>query len=227
VTVTGNDRNTARARIPGMRRKRAEADVLEIFVRRGFALMPAAAPRGPGCSCSRVGCPSPGSHPLSLGWRTEASADPDQLDIWRTRLPGTNFATPTGRTHDVLDVPADAGRRALTALLAGPHPPGPVAVSAAEDRYLFFTTARPGVDDDRLTDEWWPSELDAHPETDTGGPGLRWHTHGSYVLLPPSRSVTGGRARWIHGPQEPLPDPLRLLETLVDACTASAEGRPR
>jgi Bifunctional DNA primase/polymerase, N-terminal len=226
VTFTGNDRNTARTRMPGIRRKRPEPDVLDQFVRRGFALMPAAAPLGPGCSCSRVGCPSPGTHPLSYGWRTEASADPAQLDIWRTRLPGTNFATPTGRTHDVLDVPAPAGRRALAALLAGPYQPGPVALSAAEDRYLFFTTARPGADEDRFTDEWWPCELDAHPETDTGSPGLRWHTHGSFVLVPPSRSITGGQARWIHGALEPLPDPLRILEALADAC-AAADGASR
>jgi hypothetical protein len=220
--MAATDRAPARARIPGMRRKRDDTDPLAAFIARGFALVPAAAPRGPGCSCTRVGCPDPGAHPLSYGWRTEASADPAQLDRWRLRLPGTNFATPTGRTHDVLDVPAAAGRLAFAALTAAAEPIGPVATSADGTRHLFFTAARPGAEDDVLTDEWWPCALDAAPETGVGGPGLRWHTRGSYVLIPPSRAVGGGTARWIHEPSAPLPDPLRLLSALADACEAVA-----
>jgi hypothetical protein len=192
-----------------MRRKRDDTDPLADFIARGFALVPAAAPRGPGCSCSRVGCPDPGAHPLSYGWSTEASADPAQLDRWRT--------------HDVLDVPAAAGRLAFAALTAAAEPVGPVAASADGTRHLFFTAARPGAEDDVLTDEWWPCALDAAPETGVGGPGLRWHNRGSYVLIPPSRAVSGGTARWIHEPRAPLPDPLRLLSALADACEAVAD----
>jgi hypothetical protein len=48
--------------------------------------------------------------------------------------------------------------------------------------------------------------------------GLRWHTRGSFVVAPPSRS--GRRpAQWIREPgEQPLPDALRLLEFLADAC---------
>ena len=221
--MAATDRAPARARIPGMRRKRDEPDPLAAFVARGFALVPAAAPRGPGCSCTRVGCPDPGAHPLSYGWRTEASCDPEQLARWRTRLPDTNFASPTGRTHDVLDVPAAAGKLAFTALTAAAEPVGPVAVSADGTRHLFFTAPRPGAEDDVVSDEWWPCVLDAAPETEVGGRGLRWHTRGSYVLVPPARAIGGGTARWIHQPQAPLPDPLRLLGALADACEAVAE----
>jgi hypothetical protein len=205
-----------------MRRRRDDPDPLAAFVALGFALVPAAAPRGPGCSCSRVGCPDPGAHPLSYGWRTEASTDPAQLERWRLRLPGTNFASPTGRTHDVLDVPATAGRLAFAALAAVDEPVGPVAVSADGARHLFFTRPRPGAEDDVVSDEWWPCVLDAAPETGVGGPGLGWHTRGSYVLVPPARAVGGGTARWINPPQASLPDPLRLLSALADACETVA-----
>ena len=221
--MAATDRAPARARIPGMRRKRDEPDPLAAFVARGFALVPAAAPRGPGCSCTRVGCPDPGAHPLSYGWRTEASCDPEQLARWRTRLPDTNFASPTGRTHDVLDVPAAAGKLAFAALTAACEPVGPVAASADGARHLFFSAPRPGAEDDVVSDEWWPCVLDAAPETELGGPGLRWHTRGSYVLIPPAREIGGGTARWIHEPQAPLPDPLRLLGALADACEAVAD----
>ena len=41
----------------------------------------------------------------------------------------------------------------------------------------------------------------------------------SYVLVPPSACASGLVARWIRSPREhPLPDALRLLEYLVDAC---------
>lgn len=221
MATTGAQRAAPRGRIPGIRRKREEPDTLAAFVARGFAVVPAAAPSGPGCSCSRVGCPDPGAHPLSYGWSTEASADPAQLALWRARLPGSNFAGPTGRTHDVLDVPATAGRLALSALDALGRTPGPVAVSADGDRYHFYTAPRAGAEDDPLSDEWWPCVLDAAPETGAG-PGLRWHTRGSYVLVPPARGVSGGQAHWIHDAQAALPDPLRLLEPLADACEAAA-----
>jgi hypothetical protein len=169
-----------------------------------------------------VGCPNPGAHPLSYGWQTEASADPVQLERWRLRLPDVNFASPTGRTHDVLDVPAAAGRLAYAELTSADGPLGPVAASAAGDRYLFFTTARPGGDEDLASDEWWPCDLDAAPETGVGGPGLRWHTRGSYVLVPPARALNGRRARWIHEAESALPDPLRLLGALADACETVA-----
>jgi hypothetical protein len=60
-----------------------------------------------------------------------------------------------------------------------------------------------------------------HPEDDeVEHPGLRWHTRGSYVMLPPSRLVDGSDVSWVRGPDQPLPDPLRLLDVLTDACAA-------
>jgi len=216
MAYTGTDRPSARGRLGGMRRRRGQPDPVAAFVARGFAVVPAAAPSstGPGCSCTRIGCPMPGAHPLSRGWRKEASADPAQLERWRARIPDANYATPTGTTHDVLEVPAAAGARALQHLLAAGTAVGPVARDAGGERYLFFTTARPG--DDEL-DEWWSSDLDARPEH-TETTGLRWHTRGSYVLVPPARAMNGGVARWVNDAEAELPDPLRILGPLADAC---------
>jgi Bifunctional DNA primase/polymerase, N-terminal len=217
MAYISTDRANARGRLPGMRRRREQPDPVGAFVARGFPVVPAAAPNSShGCSCTRMGCPNPAAHPLSRGWRKEASADPAQLERWRSRIPEANYASPTGGTHDVLEVPATAGARALEALLTAKLPVGPVARTASGDRYLFFTTARPGEGD---FDEWWSTDLDAQPdETETSG--LRWHTRGSYVLIPPARSVGGGTARWVHDPEAELPDPLRVLGALADACEA-------
>ncbi len=67
-------------------------------------------------------------------------------------------------------------------------------------------------------DEWWSCHLDCEPDDSGPVAGLRWHTRGSFVVAPPSRN--GRRAaQWIREPGEhPLPDSLRLLEFLADAC---------
>ncbi len=81
---------------------------------------------------------------------------------------------------------------------------------------LFFVTTRGSPADE---DEWWSSGLDCEPESVVAG--LRWHCRDSYVLAPPSRDASGAAARWLRSPHEhPLPDALRLLEYLVDACEA-------
>src|ERR1700677_2538319 len=68
-------------------------------------------------------------------------------------------------------------------------------------------------------DEWWSCGLDCEPESVVAG--LRWHCRDSYVLAPPSRFADGVASRWLRSPQEhPLPDALRPLEYLVDACEA-------
>jgi hypothetical protein len=51
--------------------------------------------------------------------------------------------------------------------------------------------------------------------------GLRWHCRDSYVLAPPSRYTADLGSGWLRGPAgHPLPDALRLLEYIVDACEA-------
>jgi len=70
-------------------------------------------------------------------------------------------------------------------------------------------------------DEWWSCGLDSSPDMFTQTEALRWHCRDSYVLAPPSVYAVGLSARWLRSPREhPLPDALRLLEYLVDACEA-------
>jgi len=93
--------------------------------------------------------------------------------------------------------------------------PGPVAVSASE-RALFFVTTRAALGEE---DEWWSCHLDCEPEVLPEVTGLRWHCKDSYVVAPPSRLSNGMMARWLAEPgTRPLPDALRLLEVLADAC---------
>jgi hypothetical protein len=184
----------------------------------GLPLAQAAHPSGHRCSCDRVGCPTPARHPVSFAWQTQSTTDRAQIERWARHQPKANFITATGMVHDVLDVPLDAGREALARLLAAGIEVGPVA-ETGDGRMLFFTLTRGTPEDE---DEWWPCELDCHPETMDEHPGLRWHCRGSYVLVPPAQLPGGLGVDWVRGPEHPLPDPLTVLEILTDECARYA-----
>jgi hypothetical protein len=175
------------------------------------------APRA--CSCDRIGCPAPGAHPMSPAWQVQATADPALVERLWTARPRANVILVTGRTFDVLDVPAAAGTAALAMMDRSAVRPGPVAISAG-DRALFFVATRGTPADE---DEWWSCHLDCEPEVDFQVAGLRWHCRDSYVLAPPSRDGNAVKAHWLRPPDgQPLPDGLRLLGFLADACEEMA-----
>jgi hypothetical protein len=170
---------------------------------------------GRACSCDRVGCPAPGAHPVSPTWQMQATADPAAVGQWWEASPEANVILVTGRVFDVLDVPAVPGGTALAKMAADDCESGPVALAGA-DRMHFFVATRGAPADE---DEWWSCGLDSSPDTNASTHALRWHTRESYVLAPPSRYGAGQDVRWVRGPAGwPLPDPLRLLEYLADAC---------
>ena len=170
---------------------------------------------GRACSCDRLGCPAPGAHPVSPAWQMQATVDLNMIQRWWETRPEANVILVTGRVFDVLDVPVTAGSAALGQMQAAGTAGGPVAL-AGQDRMLFFVTTRGSPADE---DEWWSCGLDSEPESVVAG--LRWHCRDSYVPAPPSRDASGTAARWLRSPHEhPLPDALRLLEYLVDACEA-------
>jgi Bifunctional DNA primase/polymerase, N-terminal len=170
---------------------------------------------GRACSCDRIGCPAPGAHPISPAWQLEASTDPAEVGRWWRERPQASIILVTGRVFDVLDVPAQAGSAGLARMDAAGVAPGPVAITGG-DRAFFFIVTRGAPDDE---DEWWSCHLDCEPDSFALVAGLRWHTRQSYVLAPPSRPGTGPAAHWIRDPaSHPLPDGLRLLEFLADAC---------
>lgn len=170
---------------------------------------------GRACSCDRVGCPDPGAHPISPAWQIEASANSAAIRKWWQEQPDANVILVTGRVFDVLDVPAAAGRPALAAFAQAGEEIGPVA-ACGPDRCLFFVATRGAPADEY---EWWSCHLDCVPDSIAETPGLRWHCRDSFVLAPPSRHISGHRVHWIRAPRDrPLPDSLRILPLLVDAC---------
>lgn len=169
---------------------------------------------GRACSCDRVGCPAPGAHPVSPTWQMDASTDRAIIGQWWEARPEANVILATGRVFDILDVPAVAGATALARMGTAGIDTGPVAVMNAE-RMHFYVLTRGAPDNE---DEWWSCGLDASPDP-SEAEALRWHCRDSYVLAPPSRFGSGQDVRWVREPGgRSLPDALRVLEYLIDAC---------
>jgi hypothetical protein len=167
------------------------------------------------CSCDRIGCPSPGAHPMSPAWQNLASTDPDLVTRWWRANPEATIILVTGRLFDVLDVPAQAGATALARLEQSGVPSGPVAVSVGRRMHFYVRTRGAPADES----EWWSCHLDCVPEELADAGGLRWHCRDSYVIAPPSRAGGGTAARWLRSPAgHELPDGVRLLNFLADAC---------
>jgi Bifunctional DNA primase/polymerase, N-terminal len=166
------------------------------------------------CSCDRIGCPSPGAHPLSPAWQLLASTDPELVARWWLATPEANVLLVTGRVFDVLDVPAEVGITVLSRLESSDPRSGPVAIGSGNRAYFFVRTRGVPADEN----EWWSCHLDCEPEEVAEVTGLRWHCRDSYVLAPPSGHSSGG-ARWLRDPAGSLlPDGVRVLEMLADVC---------
>jgi hypothetical protein len=147
-------------------------------------------------------------------WQMMATTDPDMVARWWLAMPEANVVLATGRVFDVLDVPSPIGMTALARMERSGLRPGPVAISTG-DRAHFFIKSRGAPEDEN---EWWSCHLDCEPEEVAEVTGLRWHCRDSYVIAPPSRGG-GVTARWVRDPAaHELPDGVRLLEVLADAC---------
>jgi hypothetical protein len=145
----------------------------------------------------------------------QATTDKLTVGQWWEARPEANVILVTGRAFDVLDVPAVAGATALAKMAIEDADTGPVAVAGTE-RMHFYVATRGAPSDE---DEWWSCGLDSAPDMYTQNESLRWHCRESFVLAPPSRFGTGQDVRWVRRPAHyPLPDALRLLEYLADAC---------
>jgi Bifunctional DNA primase/polymerase, N-terminal len=163
--------------------------VAEAYAALGYPVVPLHTPQAGGCSC-RAGhrCPDPGKHPRLAGWRTLASADPDQVRGWWQRWPAANVGLATGVRFDVLDADGAQGEAELrTFIQAGVVPRGgPLARTGGGGWHLLLAPTGLG---------------------NRGGflPGLDWRGRGGLVVVPPSQHPSGRRYRWVRPPGAELP----------------------
>ncbi|AXI79608.1 bifunctional DNA primase/polymerase [Peterkaempfera bronchialis] len=171
------------------------------------------------CGCGVRRCAAPGLHPAPGEAAPVAGPWAERCEVralWEA-APEASVLLPTGRTFDVLDIPAQAGCQALVRLERMGTRLGPVLASPA-GRALFFVApgAARALPDLLYRMGWDDAALD-----------LACHGEGRYVAAPPTALAGLGPAHWLRPPTPESacrpPEARLLLGTLAYACHRSRE----
>lgn len=181
----------------------------------GWSVVPGARAASGRCSCGDADCTAPGAHPLDFALEVPAGATLDEVSKAWAQVPGASLLLPVGRTFDILDVAAPAGRRALVRLERMGLPPGPVSATP-DGRCQFFVAPGAAAELPELLYRmgWDDADLDLH----CLGPG-------AHITAPPSDQGGLGPVRWLRPPSLDTaaapPQARLLLGTLAYICHRS------
>ena len=123
------------------------------------------------CTCGDSTCPAPGKHPL-VRWGRQATDDPRQVATWWQQWPHANLAVCTGDGLVVVDVDDREIAEDLREMVPDETP---VVKTSRGMHFYFAGDATTGVDADKHIDV---------------------RGHGGYVIVPPSRHVSGSIYEW-------------------------------
>lgn len=172
-------------------------DAALAYARHGIPVLPVHTPAADGsCSCGWPGCERPGKHPRLRHGLTDASVDPQRIELWWTRWPEANVGLRTGVAMDVADVDSPDGWHGLRHLLGGSLPAGPQVRTGGGGWHFWFRPMGYGNRVHLL-------------------PGVDWRGAGGYVLAPPSRHVSGRTYYWVVRPDAEPPNGPPALRDLI------------
>jgi hypothetical protein len=171
----------------------------------GWAVVPGCDRGRAGRRCGRSDCLTAGPHPATEHGELTATRDEMTICRWWRRGPAAPILLATGRSFDVLDVPAYAAGEALRRLELTGHRLGPLA-QAGDGRLLIWMAAGTRTLAELVNRPSWPhSELDLH-----------CRGTGEYVTAPPSSDGC-----WL---EAPVPYAHRVLPRCADILGAVAEA---
>ncbi len=131
------------------------------------------------CTCGKAECGSPGKHPRTRSGAKEASTDPDQVDQWLQRFgPRTNWAVSTDNLIVVDIDPRHSGDKSFEELIGrnGSFPETLTTQTSGGGRHYYFRR---------------PANCLVRNGSSSLMPGIDHKTNGGYVLIPPSKHVSG------------------------------------
>ncbi len=171
--------------------------------------------RNGSCSCGNPDCPSPGKHPATVHGFHDATTEESALRAQWAGRPWLNVACSTDG-YVVPDVdPRNGGEASIDQLLAqyGPLPDGPLCLTGGGGKHLWMRApAGVPVAKGRLL------------------PGIDLQATGAYVVMPPSRHVSGGRYEWEASADlldgYPIPNAPEWLVKLCRVTTGELRSRP-
>ncbi len=166
------------------------------YAQLGWKVFPAHWIKNGKCSCGEIDCGSPGKHPLAVaapkGFH-DATIDQEKIRGWWSKHPEGNIAVATGYASGffVLDVDLPAGEvsRARLENKYDKLPETVEQITGAGGRHLLFKV---------------PTEVEIRNSTGRLGSKLDIRGEGGYIIVAPSRHMSGKTYAWSpgHGPEE-------------------------
>ncbi|MCZ6654696.1 MAG: bifunctional DNA primase/polymerase [Planctomycetota bacterium] len=133
------------------------------------------------CSCGQADCGSPGKHPRTAHGVKDASTEPEQIEKWWDKWPGSNIGIATGKTSGLTVLDLDPRTGAVLDCI-GRLPETPRTSTGGGGAHLFFKYVEGRV----------PKMI---------APGYDLKSDGGYVIGPPSNHISGGRYEWVLEPE--------------------------
>lgn len=158
----------------------------------------------PGCSCGRPKCPREGKHPRTRNGLKDATTDAAQIRKWWQRWPTANIGLRTGFGLVVVDIDGQPGKESARRLRL----PLTVTTRTGRGHHLFYRC-----------------ETTIRNSRGRLGAGIDVRGENGYVILPPSRHVSGRRYGWIAAPWRY--EPTELPEAIVLASCAVSKRSSR
>lgn len=151
----------------------------------GVPLFPIYGTVGSACACADLSCRNPGKHPHTAHGLKDASSDEERIREWWQQWPNANLGMPTGDASLlwVLDLDLPDGERSLAKLIDEhePLPDTAVSITGSGGRQFFYA---------------YP-QAPLYNTTSRIAKNLDTRGEGGYVVLPPSRHITGRNYSWV------------------------------
>lgn len=150
----------------------------------GWAVFPVHGIVGGKCTCGRA-CKRPGKHPVTVHGLKDASGDQKVIDGWWARHPAANIGIATGAISGICALDVDVvkgGEDSLDRLIAthGQVPNTVEAITGSGGRHLLFR--HPG--------------RPVKNSVESLGPGIDFRGDGGYIVVAPSRHISGNAYAW-------------------------------
>jgi hypothetical protein len=181
------------------------------YVQLGYPVFPVCSPKMGTHQHGRSSCNSPGKHPL-VSWEPFQTRLPtiNEVRSWWDRWPVANIGIPTGALSGVVVLDCDSGEARQLAMNEG---------GVGETPAVW--TGKPGG-----VHYWFRHPGETVSNFARKRPGLDFRGDGGYVLVPPSRHLSGADYRWVEGTAAltPAPCPPWLMELLHGGSSSSTSS---
>jgi hypothetical protein len=180
------------------------------YLNLGYPVFPVCSPTMGQHSHRNQPCKNPGKRPL-IAWEPFQTRRPtiNEVREWWARWPLANIGMPTGRLSGIVVLDADSGDAKKLAMDQGGVDRTP-AVFTGKPGGIHFWLAHPGEEVSNFAAK---------------RPGLDFRGDGGYVLVPPSRHVSGASYRWVDGTASLTPAPVPpWLMTMLRRGSAQPDG---